>query len=119
MARTATTSDVFNAVGEAQRREILEYLANGERSVNDLVELTGARQPQMSKHLKVLKEVGLVSVRGDKQQRLYRLNAEAIKPIHDWSKSFERLWMKRLDRLDDYLQILQKGAAKNDRKKKG
>jgi DNA-binding transcriptional ArsR family regulator len=111
MARSATTSDVFNAVGEAQRREILEHLASGERSVNDLAELTGARQPQVSKHLKVLKEVGLVSVRGDKQQRLYRLNAKAIKPIHDWSKSFERLWTERLDRLDEYLQGLQKGEA--------
>jgi DNA-binding transcriptional ArsR family regulator len=116
MARTATTSDVFNAVGEAQRREILEFLAGKERSVNELVELTGARQPQVSKHLKVLKEVGLVSVRGDKQQRLYRLNAEAIRPIHDWTKSFERLWTERLDRLDDYLAALQKGEAKNDKK---
>jgi DNA-binding transcriptional ArsR family regulator len=118
VARTATTSDVFNAVGEVQRREILEHLASGERSVNDLVELTGARQPQVSKHLKVLKEVGLVSVRGDKQQRLYRLNAEAIKPIHDWTKSFERLWAERLDRLDEYLQELQKGEVENDKKEK-
>lgn len=119
MARTATTTDVFNAVGEAQRRDILELLAKQERSVNELVELLGARQPQVSKHLKVLKEVGLVSVRGDKQQRLYRLNPQAIKPIHDWAKSFEKLWSERLDRLDEYLSELQKGEADGNKKKKG
>ncbi|MGL4612032.1 MAG: ArsR/SmtB family transcription factor [Trueperaceae bacterium] len=118
MARSATTTDVFNAVGEAQRRDILGLLAKQERSVNELVELLGARQPQVSKHLKVLKEVGLVSVRGDKQQRLYRLNPEGIKPIHDWAKSFERLWTERLDRLDDYLAALQKGAADDKKKAK-
>jgi DNA-binding transcriptional ArsR family regulator len=117
MARSATTSDVFNAVGEAQRRDILELLADKEHSVNELVELLEARQPQVSKHLKVLKEVGLVSVRGNKQQHLYRLNPEAIKPIHDWTKSFERLWNERLDRLDEYLQELQQGEAKNGKKK--
>ncbi len=117
MARSATTTDVFNAIGETQRRDILELLAKREYSVNELVELTGARQPQMSKHLKVLKEVGLVSMRGDKQQRLYRLNPEAIKPIHDWAKSFERLWNERLDRLDEYLAELQREEAKDGKKK--
>lgn len=120
MARSATTTDVFNAIGETQRRDILDLLADGERSVNELVELLDARQPQVSKHLKVLKEVGLVNVRVDKQQRLYRLNPQAIKPIHDWTKTFERLWNERLDRLDDYLQELQQeggGDAKKQTKK--
>ncbi len=116
MARTATTTDVFNAVGEAQRRDILNLLAGGEQSVNELVELLGARQPQISKHLKVLKEVGLVSVRGDKQQRLYRLNPEAIKPVYDWTKTFERLWSERLDRLDEYLQKLQQEGGLDAKK---
>jgi DNA-binding transcriptional ArsR family regulator len=116
MARSATTTDVFNAIGETQRRDILDLLVGGERSVNELVELLQVRQPQVSKHLKVLKEVGLVSVRGDKQQRLYRLNPEAIKPVHDWTKTFERLWSERLDRLDDYLQELQKEEAGHAKK---
>lgn len=117
MARSATTTDVFNAIGEAQRRDILNLLAHGERSVNELVELTGARQPQVSKHLKVLKEVGLVTVRVVAQQRLYKLNPHNLKPIHDWVKPFEVMWNERLDRLDDYLQALQQGEA-NDGKKK-
>jgi DNA-binding transcriptional ArsR family regulator len=116
MARSATTTDVFNAVGEAQRRDILDLLAGGERSVNELVDLLKTRQPQVSKHLKVLKEVGLVSVRVVGQQRLYKLNPEAVKPVHDWVKPFERLWNERLDRLDEYLTELQKGEAKNDKK---
>ena len=114
MARTATISDVFNAVGEAQRRDILELLEGGERSVNELVEVLGARQPQVSKHLKVLKEVGLVSVRSEGQQRLYRLNGEALKPIYDWSKTFEHLWTERLDRLDAYLEALQAKGDKHE-----
>jgi DNA-binding transcriptional ArsR family regulator len=117
MARSATTTDVFNAVGESQRRDILDLLAGGERSVNELVDLLKTKQPQVSKHLKVLKEVGLVSVRGVGQQRLYKLNPEAIKPVHDWVKPFERLWNERLDRLDEYLTELQKGEAKNAKEK--
>ncbi|MER3482587.1 MAG: transcriptional regulator [Meiothermus sp.] len=112
MARSATTSDVFNAVGEVQRREILERLAEKERSVNELVELTGARQPQVSKHLKVLREVGLVTVRAAAQQRLYKLNPQNLKPIHDWVKPFERMWE---DRLDEYLSALQQGEADGDK----
>jgi DNA-binding transcriptional ArsR family regulator len=117
MARLATTTDVFNAVGESQRRDILDLLAGGERSVNELVNLLKTKQPQVSKHLKVLKEVGLVSVRGVGQQRLYKLNPEAIKPVHDWVKPFECLWNERLDRLDDYLKELQKGEAKDAKEK--
>jgi DNA-binding transcriptional ArsR family regulator len=107
MARAATTSDAFNAVAEPRRRQILDLLAGGERPVNDVVVALGLAQPQVSKHLRVLKEVGLVSVRGSGRQRLYRLNAEPLKPIHDWVKSFERFWNDSFDRLADYLRELQ------------
>ena len=96
MARSTTTSDAFNAVAEPRRRQILDLLAGGERPVNDVVESLGLTQPQVSKHLRVLKEVGLVSVRGLGRQRLYRLNAAPLKPIYDWVKSFERFWDERL-----------------------
>jgi DNA-binding transcriptional ArsR family regulator len=107
MARSATTSDVFNAVAELQRRQILDLLALGERSVNDVAAALGIRQPQASKHLRVLKEVGLVSVRGAGQQRLYRLNGAGLKPIHDWTMSFERYWEESYARLDEYLKQVQ------------
>ncbi len=84
MARAATTADAFNAVAEPRRREILDLLAGGERPVNDLVALLGLAQPLVSKHLRVLREVGLVDVRGDGRQRVYRLNAGPLKPIYDW-----------------------------------
>lgn len=107
MARSPTTADAFNAVAEPRRRDILDLLARGERSVTDVVKTLKLTQPQVSKHLGVLREVGLVRVRGSGQQRLYSLNAEGLKPIHDWVKSFERLWNERLDRLDEYLKELQ------------
>jgi DNA-binding transcriptional ArsR family regulator len=107
MARLATTTDVFNAVAEPQRRAILELLATGERSVNEIAESLGLRQPQASKHLRVLKQVGLVSVRDAGKQRLYRTNGVGLKPIHDWVKPFEASWTERLDRLGDYLRELQ------------
>ena len=107
MARLATTSDAFNAVAEPQRRQILTLLAQGERTVNDVVETLGVRQPQVSKHLRVLREVGLVNVRVDGKQRIYRLSGEGLKPIHDWVKSFEQCWNERLDRLADYLNDMQ------------
>ncbi len=107
MARAATTSDVFNAVAEPQRRDILNLLAHGERSVNEIAEALGSKQPQVSKHLRVLKEVGLVSVRELGQQRLYQLNSNGLKPIHDWVTPFAHLWNERLDRLADYLKQLQ------------
>lgn len=107
MARLATTTDVFNAVAEPQRREILDMLAHGERSVNDIAMSLGVRQPQASKHLRVLREVGLVSVRSAGQQRLYALNGEGLQPIYTWVKPFEHLWSERLDRLADYLRELQ------------
>jgi DNA-binding transcriptional ArsR family regulator len=117
MPRSATTTDVFNAVGEAQRRDILNLLANGERSVNELVELLQVRQPQVSKHLKVLKEVGLVSVRVSGQQRLYRLKPENLKPIYDWLKPFETMWSERLDQLEEYLEELKQEKPKKGEKR--
>jgi DNA-binding transcriptional ArsR family regulator len=111
MAPQATTSDVFSAVADAQRRAILSLLAGGERSVNEIAATLGMRQPQSSKHLAVLKAVGLVSVRGVGQQRLYRLEGGGLKDIHDWVAPFASEWNERLDRLDDYLQELQKERA--------
>jgi DNA-binding transcriptional ArsR family regulator len=107
MARAATTADAFNAVAEPRRREILDALAGGERPVNDLVRLLGLTQPQVSKHLRVLREVGAVDVRNEGRQRLYRLNGRALKPIHDWVKPYERSWSERFDRLDVVLEDLK------------
>jgi DNA-binding transcriptional ArsR family regulator len=97
MARAATTADAFNAVAEPRRRAILDVLADGERPVNHLVGLLGIPQPQVSKHLRVLREVGAVDVRDEGRQRLYRLNGHALKPIHDWVSGYERLWSDRFD----------------------
>ncbi|MEV6441486.1 MULTISPECIES: metalloregulator ArsR/SmtB family transcription factor [unclassified Amycolatopsis] len=107
MARAATTADTFNAVAEPRRRQILDVLRDGERSVGDLVDLLGLAQPQVSKHLRVLREVGAVDVRGDGRQRLYRLNGAALKPIHDWVKRYERTWAERFDLMDDVLEELK------------
>ena len=107
MARAATTADTFNAVAEPRRRQILDLLADGERPVNDLVQALGLAQPQVSKHLRVLREVGAVDVRDEGRQRLYRLNGPALKPIHDWVKSYERLWSERFDQLDVVLEELE------------
>lgn len=108
MARAATTADVFNAVAEPRRREILDVLLGGERPVNDLVGLLGLAQPQVSKHLRVLREVGAVEVRDDGRHRLYRLNGHALKPIHDWIRDYERFWSERFDRLDLVLEDLKR-----------
>jgi DNA-binding transcriptional ArsR family regulator len=107
MARAATTADAFNAVAEPRRRQILDLLAGGERPVNDLVELLGIAQPQVSKHLRVLREVGAVHVRDAGRRRLYRLNGRALKPIHDWVKNYERSWSERFDELDVVLAELK------------
>ena len=107
MARAATTADAFNAVAEPRRRQILDALATGERPVNDLVRLLGVAQPQVSKHLRVLREVGAVEVREEGRQRLYRLNGRALKPIHDWVSGFERSWTERFDQLDVVLEDLK------------
>jgi DNA-binding transcriptional ArsR family regulator len=117
MARAATTADAFNAVAEPRRRQILDALAAGERPVNDLVRLLELAQPQVSKHLRVLREVGVVDVREQGRQRLYRLNGQALKPIHDWVKSYERLWSERFDELDLVLEDLkrkEKGNGNDD-----
>jgi DNA-binding transcriptional ArsR family regulator len=108
MARAATTADAFNAIAEPRRREILDALARGERPVNDLVGLLGLAQPQVSKHLRVLREVGAVDVREDGRQRLYRVNGQALKPIHDWVKTYERTWSERFDQLDVVLEELKR-----------
>ena len=106
MARAATTADAFNAIAEPRRRQILDVLAGGERPVNDLVVQLGLAQPQVSKHLRVLREVGVVDVRESGRQRLYRLNGNALKPIHDWVKEYERTWSERFDQLDVVLEDL-------------
>ena len=111
MARAATTADAFNAVAEPRRRQILDVLARGERSVNDLVAELDLPQPQVSKHLRVLREVGAVDVRGEGRRRLYRLNGAALRPIHDWVKDFERTWSERFDQLDVVLEELNKEKA--------
>ncbi len=108
MARSPTTSDVFNAVAEPQRRRIIDLLAQGERSVNDIAEALHLRQPQVSKHLRVLSEVGLVSARDAGRQRLYSLNSEGLRPIYEWVTPYERFWREHYDRLDELLQELQR-----------
>jgi DNA-binding transcriptional ArsR family regulator len=107
MARAATTADAFNAVAEPRRRAILDVLAGGERPVNDLVRELGVTQPQVSKHLRVLREVGAVEVRDEGRRRLYSLNGPALKPIHDWVKTYERTWSERFELLDDVLDELK------------
>jgi DNA-binding transcriptional ArsR family regulator len=117
MARAATTTDAFNAVAEPRRRQILDLLAEGERPVNDLVGLLGLAQPQVSKHLRVLREVGAVEVRDEGRRRLYRLNGHALKPIHDWVSNYERSWSQRFERLDvvlDDLKRQEEGADGGD-----
>jgi DNA-binding transcriptional ArsR family regulator len=108
VARAATTADAFNAVAEPRRRQILDVLAGGgERPVKDVVAQLGLPQSQVSKHLRVLREVGAVEVRDDGRQRLYRLNGLALKPIHDWVAGYERLWSERFDQLDVVLEDLK------------
>ena len=107
MARAATTADAFNAVAEPQRRRILDLLAGGERSVTELVDGLDLAQPQVSKHLRVLREVDAVHVRDDGRRRLYRLNGPALKPIHDWVKAYERTWEDRFTAMDAVLDQLK------------
>jgi DNA-binding transcriptional ArsR family regulator len=107
MARAATTTDAFNAIAEPRRRQIVDALATGERAVNELVEALGLAQPQVSKHLRVLREVGVVEVRSVGRQRLYRLNGRALKPVHDWVARYERTWSERFEQLDALLEDLK------------
>ncbi|QVQ50929.1 winged helix-turn-helix transcriptional regulator [Spiractinospora alimapuensis] len=107
MARAATTSDVFNAIAEPQRREILMLLRAGERAVNDLAHDLGLAQAGTSKHLRVLRQVGLVQDRQQGKQRLYRLDARGLRSVHEWTGGFERFWNESFDRLDAYVQDLK------------
>jgi len=112
MAPTLTTADAFTAVADAGRRDLLSALGTGESTVGDLVDRLRLRQPQVSKHLGVLRSVGLVLVRPEGRHRFYRVNGPALKPIHDWVRTFERTWNIRLDQLDDLLGELQNNPEK-------
>ena len=114
MARSATTSDVFNAIGDANRREILDVLIGGEKAVGAIVDDVSLSQPQVSKHLRVLSEVGLVSCRAEGRHRLYRLEPAHLRPLHDWLSRYEQAWSERMDRMDDYLKDLQEKESRND-----
>ncbi|HEY1761882.1 MAG TPA: metalloregulator ArsR/SmtB family transcription factor [Acidimicrobiales bacterium] len=107
MARTSTTSDVFNAIAEAHRRDVLDSLISGEKSVGTIVNDLSMSQPQVSKHLRVLSEAGLVTCRAEGRRRLYRLEARYLMPMHQWLAKYEQALKERLDRLDDYLKELQ------------
>jgi DNA-binding transcriptional ArsR family regulator len=107
VARSSTTSDVFNAIAEAHRREILDALMAGEKAVGAIVDDLSMSQPQVSKHLRVLSEVGLVGYRAEGRRRLYRLEPARLRPLHDWLAKYEQAWNDRLDRVEDYLKELQ------------
>ena len=113
MARAATTTDAFNAVAEPRRRQILDVLARGERPVNDLVERLGLAQPHVSKHLRVLRQVGLVEVRDKGRQRMYRLNGQPLKQIHDWLQKYEQTWTARFEAMDEVLDELKAEEQRN------
>jgi DNA-binding transcriptional ArsR family regulator len=104
MPRASTTSDAFNAVAESRRRDILTFLAMDERPVGDIVAGLGMEQPSVSKHLRVLKDVGLVSVRRHGRNKLYRTEAAALRPLHEWTKTFERLWSHQLLRIKEHAE---------------
>jgi DNA-binding transcriptional ArsR family regulator len=112
MARAATTTDAFNAIAEPRRREILNYLALQEQSVGNIVARLGLEQPSVSKHLRVLRDVGLVEARRDGRRMLYRVNAEAIRPLHEWTKTFERFWQQQLNRVKELAESKVKPSNK-------
>ena len=114
LARSSTTSDVFNAIAEAHRREILDALMTGEKAVGAIVNDLSMSQPQVSKQLRVLSEVGLVRSRAEGRRRLYRLEPAHLRPMHEWLAKFERAWNDRLDRIDDYLRELQQQGERSD-----
>jgi DNA-binding transcriptional ArsR family regulator len=113
MARAATTTDAYNAVAEPRRRDILNYLALKEQSVGSIVASLGMEQPSVSKHLRVLRDVGLVHVRRDGRHMLYRTNAEAIRPLHEWTKTFERFWQHQLNRVKELAEKKSNELNKN------
>ncbi len=114
MARAATTSDAFNAVAEPRRRQILVFLAPGERQVGEIVAAIGLDQPSVSKHLGVLRNVGLVRVRRNGRHRLYRTNADAIRPLHEWTATFERYWQHQLNRVKERAEAMQRAEARSE-----
>src|SRR3989441_11186933 len=114
MARSSTTSDVFNAIAEARRREILDALIAGEKAVGTIVKDLSMSQPQVSKHLRVLSEVGLVRRRAEGRRRLYSLEPARLQPFHDWLAKYEQAWNERMDRMDDYLKDLQQKESRSD-----
>src|SRR5215472_4371294 len=119
MPRAATTSDAFNAVAEPRRREILNLLALHERPVGDIVESLNLEQPSVSKHLRVLREVGLVDVRRDGRRMLYRTNAEAIRPLYEWTSFFERFWRHQLSRIKERAEAKERRSSESDPIRKG
>jgi DNA-binding transcriptional ArsR family regulator len=112
MPRAAANTDVFNAVAESRRRDILVFLAAGERSVNDIVAEMGLPQPSVSKHLKVLRDVGLVNLRRDGRQIFYATNVDAIRPLHEWARTFERYWRHQLNRVKERAERNSAGPAR-------
>jgi DNA-binding transcriptional ArsR family regulator len=114
VARSSTTSDVFNAIAETHRREILDELIAGEKAVGTIVSDLSLSQPQVSKHLRVLSEVGLVRCRAEGRRRLYSLEPARLRPFHDWLAKYEEAWNERLDRMDDYLKELQEKEGGSD-----
>ena len=112
MARAATTSDIFNAIAEPQRREILVLLRAGERPVTEMAQELGMTQPGTSKHLRVLREVGLVRQRKAGKQRLYGIDARKLRPVHEWTGGFERFWNESFERLDAYVRDLKRAKRK-------
>ena len=114
VARSPTTSDVFNAVAEARRREILDALITGEKAVGAIVNDLSMSQPQVSKHLRVLSEVGLVRCRADGRRRMYSLDPARLRPLNEWLAKYEQAWNDRLDRVEDYLQELQNKESRSD-----
>ena len=114
MARSSTTSDVFNAIAEVRRREILDALMAGEKAVGTIVAELSLSQPQVSKHLRVLSEVRLVRCRADGRRRLYRLEPACLRPLREWLAAYEQAWNARMDRVDDYLRELQQQGGGSD-----
>jgi DNA-binding transcriptional ArsR family regulator len=114
MARASTTSDVFNAIADAHRREVLDALIAGEKAVGEIVNDLSMSQPQVSKHLRVLSEVGLVRCRADGRRRLYRLEPACLRPLREWLAAYEQAWNARMDRVDDYLRELQQQGGGSD-----
>jgi DNA-binding transcriptional ArsR family regulator len=114
VARSSTTSDVFNAIADGHRREVLDALIAGEKAVGEIVNDLSMSQPQVSKHLRVLSEVGLVTCRPEGRRRLYRLEPARLRPLREWLAAYEQAWNARMDRVDDYLRELRQQGGGSD-----